>query len=132
MTSIRTNTFLVFYTKDGGKDVIKGNNSDRQLRSGCKYGIHAEMDVLRKLFKIKYKYRYINLLVIRIDKGGNLKNSKPCAKCIQYMNYVSRITPYIIQYVYWSNGEGMIIKSTLSDLNYDSNKHVSKRFRNIH
>lgn len=115
-----------------GKDInvtMYGENSTREFRSGCEYGIHAEMDILKKLINRKLKHRYFNLLVIRIDRGKILKNSKPCQKCIAYMNYVNQNSPYNIKYVYYSTEQGIIIKQKLSDLTADPYQHLTKRFR---
>lgn len=120
----------VFYTPNGGyRGYFYGENSSRIFRSGCEYCIHAEMDVLQKLLRSRLIQRYFSLIVIRLDKKGNLKNSKPCHKCIQYMNYITTISPYIIKYIYWSDNQGKIIKSKLVDLMAEENKHYSRRFR---
>lgn len=113
------------------KNVIIGENSFRELYDGCCYGRHAEMDVIKKLFrlnKIKTK-RDITLIVIRIDKEGNLCNSHPCKKCTEFMTNISNQRKHNIKDIYYSNNEGNIVYTRLSKLEDINNKHISKRFR---
>lgn len=108
-----------------------GENSTRQARNGCCYGLHAEMDAIRKLppIPLKAKKKKINLIVIRIDRFGNLRNSGPCFKCIQYMQRLNLTTSYKIENVYYSDQDGNIVVIKLADLIDQENKHVSYAFR---
>ena len=106
--------------------VIVGENSDRPLYSNNKMTTHAEMDALIKVDslirckKLK-KNSKLNLIVIRINKHGSLRESAPCfhctkelAKrnniiidklyfsrtnesitCIKFDKYINNFTPYI-------------------------------------
>lgn len=115
--------------RDVGKKVSTGENSPREAWNGCKYGTHAEMDALNHLppQEIKANKKTINLIVIRMDLKGNLKNSKPCFKCIEHL---SKIRCYKLKNVYYSDEQGNIVMIKFKDLFYSDNKHVSKRFRN--
>jgi cytidine deaminase len=107
---------------------VTGENSSREVRDGCNYGTHAEMDAIKKLKKVgKKKGTKLNLIVIRIDKEGNLKNSLPCFKCLQYLSNVSY--GYHIKSIYYSNDDGNIEMVKLSKLLNSDKKHVSRRFR---
>lgn len=113
-------------------DNLISENSYRELRNGCNYGQHAEMAAIYKLppLKRKAKKQIISLIVIRINKHGVLKNSKPCFMCIKYMEWLNRNTSYKIQNVYYSHDNGTIIMEKFSDLLDLTDKHVSRRFKN--
>ena len=108
-----------------------GENSVREARSGCRYCLHAEMDAIRRLPPLKQKShkRNITLLVIRIDRLGNLKNSAPCFKCLEYINRVNHMTSYKIKTICYSDENGNIAIKKLDDLLNAQVKHVSLRFR---
>lgn len=110
---------------------IIGENSMRDLYDGCCYGRHAEMEVIQKLFKnnkIKRK-RNITLIVIRIDREGNLRNSMPCTKCVDYMMQTNRRRLHKIVNIYYSNTDGNVELTTLGKLAEKHTGHLSKRFR---
>jgi hypothetical protein len=105
----------------------------RELYEGCCYGRHAEMDVIQKLFKnnkIK-RQRNITLIVIRIDKDGNLRNSMPCSKCIDYMLTSNQRRLHRIVNIYYSNADGDVELTTLGKLKETHSGHLSKRFRDM-
>lgn len=64
-----------------------------------------------------------HVLVIRIDRNGNLKNSKPCSECIQFMKTFGGI-----RNVYYTDSNGDLICEKLTDM-YTS--HNSKGMRAI-
>lgn len=116
-------------SQGGMKKVTTGENSQREAWKGCKYGTHAEVDALNHLpppQELKAYKKTINLIVIRIDLNGNLKNSKPCFKCIEYLR---KIRGYKLRYVYYSDDNGNILMEKFNDLLNSENKHVSRRFR---
>lgn len=87
------------------------------------------MDAIKHLPPLNSKgnRKIINLVVIRVNLQGKLKNSKPCFKCIEHM---ARISSYKLKNVYYSDDEGNILMTKFKNLLDDENKHVSKRFRN--
>lgn len=109
-----------------------GENSTREAHKGCCYSTHAEMDAIKKLpkIKIKGKRKNINLVVIRIDKIGYLKNSEPCFKCIEHLQYLNNTSGYKIKNIYYSNADGNIVVKKFSELAESEHKHVSHRFKN--
>lgn len=122
---------VMFYKGHHGNHIIKkvssGENSDREYWSGCCYGRHAEIDAIQHLThnrKIKPRKK-ISLIVIRINKLGILRNSKPCSKCIELL---SNNRYFKIKRIYYSNENGDIISTTLTEL-ADTEPHVSMRFR---
>lgn len=63
--------------------------------------IHAELSIFEKIPKRIAKG--MDIIVIRINKGSQLKNSRPCKDCI---NELQRIG---IRKVYYSNDDGNIV-----------------------
>jgi len=98
--------------------------------SGLYPGIHAEQDAIRKLLPLKRKKRLINvnILVIRISGKNKLQSSKPCNICIETMKKISPKLGYNIQNVFYSNNNGDIIKTTLTQLDNEE-KHYGKYYR---
>lgn len=73
-----------------GQVVATGHNvSSSQCIYHNKYSIHAEVNAIYDFFtknRIKYRnkkkiLRDAFMIVIRIEKDGSLKNSKPCCEC---------------------------------------------------
>jgi len=90
--------------------------------------IHAESDAVNRLppiMKINKKKMNINLVVIRVNKLGNLCNSMPCMHCIKMMYIKPRNMGYKIDKVYYSDNNGEIIYCKLNDL-LDEEIHISK------
>lgn len=91
-----------------GKIAI-GQNSDRSPCSNSKIKTHAEIDALRKINnlirnkKIKQRNK-VDLLVLRVNKLGNLCQSAPCLHCSKELTN-SYIT---IDKLYFSTTEGTI------------------------
>ena len=108
-----------------------GENSTREARKGCCYSLHAEMDAIRKLPPItkKAKKTRLVMIIIRINRFGNLLNSAPCFKCIQHLARLNSSSGYKIDKIYYSNQEGKIEINKLSELIDSEHKHVSYAFR---
>jgi len=114
--------------------IATGTNSERKMWKGCNYGRHAETEAMLRLppsygGKGRKRTDWINLLVIRIDKSKNLKDSKPCSKCLEHL---SKMKNYKLRFVYYSDSEGNIVKRKFADLLLEENKHVSRRFKDDH
>ena len=124
------NHLCCVFTSDGNVTRI-GQNDINEAYNGCMYGVHAEMNALFKLPPLnRQKTRIrLNIVVVRIDGQGRLKDSKPCAKCIKHMNRLPFATCYRIDRVYYSSKDGSIVKSNLSTLNDDNNKYITSGFR---
>jgi deoxycytidylate deaminase len=88
-----------------------------------KFTIHAEIDALCKLDKKLIKGH--DILIIRISKSCNLKNSRPCNSCIEKLKRRG------IRKVYYSNEYGNIVCEFLEDM---SKLHICSgdRFYNKH
>ena len=93
-------------------------------------GIHAEHNALLKLKPLNKKKRLtqINLLVIRVSKTNKIQSSKPCWNCILNMKSIPEKKGYKLKLIYYSDGNGNIIKTTLNKLQ-NEDKHYSKFYR---
>jgi len=76
--------------------------------------IHAEHHALSKL-PIPKRITHISLIVIRVLSDGSLAQSNPCCSCINHMINI-KYKGYIIDRIYYSDGDGNIIESKLKNL----------------
>lgn len=105
---------------------IIGTNSLRSIWSGSRSGTHAEMAALNDLpNNFSKRTISIDILVIRSTCDGNLKNSKPCFKCIKYMKNI-KSRRYCVRKVIYSDDDGNLKCENFADL-CCSNKYVCKR-----
>jgi cytidine deaminase len=70
--------------------------------------IHAEINIFYNIPKMSIKN--IDIIVIRISKSYELRNSRPCNDCIDKLRKMG------IRKVYYSNDEGEIINEYLQDM----------------
>jgi tRNA(Arg) A34 adenosine deaminase TadA len=113
--------------------IIMGENSMRK-HPRCPISTHAEMDVLRKVFKQTQTLsnsssrridRY-DVLVIRVSKTGKLGASRPCYHCINSMQN----NPFVkIRNVYYSVNNGQIVRERLEDMLNSSLTTISTGWR---
>ena len=82
--------------------------------------IHAEIMVFNKL--PKKRVRGMDILVIRINKNFALKNSRPCAQCIDKLNKMG------IRRVFYSNDEGNIVSELVEKM---EKTHISSGTRHL-
>lgn len=60
--------------------------------NGCRYGHHDQTGAMKKLETNPYgklnhgKRRWVDLIVINVNKSGNLLNSKACTKCLLHLS----------------------------------------------
>jgi len=69
--------------------------------------IHAELDVV---YRYKKLLRGADILVVRVNKSNNLRNSRPCNHCI------STLCKLGIRKVYYSNDNGDIVYEFVQDM----------------
>jgi deoxycytidylate deaminase len=77
---------------DKNKIISCGHNyAQRSVKSITKqflnypYSIHGEVDAI---LNAKRPLRGMSLIVIRLNKKGNLLLAKPCTHCLKYIDYV--------------------------------------------
>lgn len=77
---------------------------------------------VKKFRKLKKRLSKITIVVIRADKYGTLKNSKPCRKCVEMLKL------YGFKNVYYSTGDDSapIVKKSIKTL---ENSHKSRYLR---
>jgi cytidine deaminase len=83
------------------------------------------MDAISKLPSNKKKVITINIIVVRINGSGLLRNSKPCGNCLKHM---SKLRGYRLKNIYYSEDDGTISKKSFQEMVL-SKHHFSKRFR---
>ena len=93
------------------------------------YTIHAEMAALKKMnysssFERKM-YKKANILVVRVDGQGNLKNSKPCSDCLCRIKNIKSIKT-----IYFSDDDGQIVSFSKNDINNEHISHGHRRRKN--
>ncbi len=100
---------------------------------------HAEESAILNLpcLEKKKKLKKVDIIVVRTTKSGTLGLSKPCYHCLTLMNSLIKDKGYIIQHVYYTNGNKeypesskKIEQATLNKLIKDENIHISKYYRN--
>lgn len=91
-----------------------------------KFTVHAEMDALYKLDNKNVKG--MDLLIIRIGRSLELRNSRPCNSCIEKMAQRG------IRKVYYSNNKGEIVYEfidSMPKLHVSSGYTVRDKLNNI-
>ena len=97
---------------------------------GNEAGIHAEYDAIQNLKPLgnRKKLEPINMVLIRFSTNYKLQNSKPCSMCVRNMKILPGKKGYIIKNIYYSDENGVIIKSNLNILK-NSEQHYSRFYR---
>jgi len=70
----------------------------------------------------KKKIGKYSIIIIRINRKGELVNSKPCIDCMRILKLLN------IKYIYYSNDEGNIVKIKCKEA---KTEHLSKAKKNI-
>ena len=109
----------------GAKKLAIGTNCN--IKFGFMPSKHAEMDVLNKVKNKKNMPKKIDLMVIRLTKTGLLTESRPCYHCLCFMEK-SKLN---IQNVYYSTGQGTIVKEKLIDMKSNPKTCISSGMRNL-
>lgn len=114
-----------FVTLSYGENFLKSKEEFERVSS-----IHAEDNAIRKLPNLTgRRFKKVDIMVIRVNKGGNLANSKPCMNCVQIMSTRLPAKGYNLCDVYYSTCQGGMQVSTISSLLTDKDIHVSKYHR---
>ncbi len=97
----------------GSRIISSGFNKFRSSSIPLKYrkyedSLHAEQSALLNADNWKL-LKNSSILVIRLNKSGNLSMSFPCQYCYNSLEYVG------IKWIYFSNRKGEILKEKLSD-----------------
>jgi hypothetical protein len=117
-------------TKNTNFNVV-GINSNRMPRSNNNITTHAEVMAILNIENCirckRTKHKHMDLVVIRVDKSGNLRESAPCHHCTLELMRFSLIT---ISKLYYSNSNGEIVCMKFSDwLSKDVVKNLSSGYK---
>jgi hypothetical protein len=117
---------------EGGKGkIVTGENSDKPLYSNNKIKTHAEMDALNKVKGLlkcqKIKKTKMNLMVIRVNKRGDLCESAPCFHCTKEL--VNNSDFVQIDKLYYSRSDGSITCVKFKDWVCSGTSHISKGWK---
>lgn len=97
------------------------------------FSIHAEYDAIKNLptVQIKKKKISIDLYVGKFSINGNYLMSKPCDRCINNMINILPDRGYKIINIFYTNIDGTIIKTNLTDLNLEPHYYTkaNRRFK---
>jgi hypothetical protein len=88
---------------------------------------HAEADAMNKIRFKKNMPRHIDIFVIRLNKLGNLGESRPCYHCLTMME----LSGLNIKYIYYSTASGHITREKFSTMKDSPITHVSSGIRKI-
>ena len=110
-----------------------GANSERMRFGNNNLSTHAEMDALKKLDGLirvkKCKKQKMDLVVIRVNKSGDLCESAPCYHCTKELQNTKVIT---INKLYFSRWDGTITCIKFSEWVKNEKHHISKGWRLLH
>ena len=87
--------------------------------------VHAECDAMRKLPTAGRRRKRLDLLVIRLNKGGTIGNSKPCSMCLEELQKLPS-RGYVLETVHYSL-MNRIVTIKFSEL-LKAPRHVPKFF----
>lgn len=118
----------IFYGSIGR--IAIGKNSERKRFGNNKITTHAEADALNKLYSLirigKLKKTKVDLIVIRVNKSGNLCESAPCYHCTKELLKTSFIS---INKLYYSRSDGTISCIKFSDWINSNDLQISKGWK---
>lgn len=81
--------------------------------------------MLRLRMERKSRLTKVSLVVIRINKRGELKYSRPCINCLKRLQYL-RNYGYNLSNVYYSNEDGEMVNEKFSDLINSEDQYVTR------
>ena len=116
----------------GKSQIAIGINSDKSLYGNQYIKTHAEIAALQKLENMiknkKIKKLHMDLIVIRINQSGELRESGPCYHCTNKLRKNKNIK---LNKLYYSRHDGSVSCIKFSDWFKRDNIHVSKGWRRI-
>jgi len=102
-------------------------NSLRKIHIGTTETRHAEIDAMLKLpyRRNTSRFQTISMIIIRVNKSNELKNSKPCYNCLIKLHKLYSFG-YNLCNIYYSDENGKIIKKKYIDLLNEKEQHISR------
>lgn len=116
---------------DVGKKILTYGENNYSINAPN--SIHSEIDAIKKLKRFRHRgkrLKSLDMIVIRINNSGTkLGASKLCEKCIIGASTMPQKYGYKINNVYYSNSDGTLTKTTLSQLIHSNDYHISRYYR---
>ena len=81
-------SFIVQNNKILARGVNIPSNPPKEHGYSRYQGIHSEIDVYKKAKGIINHNKFFEVINIRINKRGQLRNSMPCKTCYDFLKYV--------------------------------------------
>ena len=73
----------------------------KRFNTDLKYPyLHAETDLISRLWGKHYIDGNMKMVIVRLNKRGELRNSKPCSRCSKIIKALG------IKEIYWSTDDG--------------------------
>ena len=92
-------------------------------------GLHAEIDALRKIKKHDSKRPLdVNIIVLRVNKIGDISLSQPCHNCIKKMEKFQEYKNCRIEYIIFSKTNNILQKIKLKNIK-NLPIHISTAFK---
>ena len=97
----RRSKLLAMGQNNPEKTNAKALRLSQRFNTNIKYPyLHAETDLISRLWGKYYIDKNLSLVVIRLNKNGELRNSKPCKRCNKILKALD------ITKVWWSIEDG--------------------------
>jgi cytidine deaminase len=97
----RKNKLLAIGQNNPDKTHTQAFRIANRFNTDSKYPyLHAETDLISRIWGKHYIDSSLKIVLVRLNKHGELRNSKPCIKCQQILNALE------IDKVYWSINNG--------------------------
>ena len=65
--------------------------------------LHAEVDLISRLWGRHYINNKLKVVVVRLNRFGQMQNSKPCSSCSNILNALD------VNKVWWSTKQGTVV-----------------------
>ena len=74
--------------------------------------LHAEVDLISRLWGRRYINHKLKVVVIRLNRFGEMQNSKPCSSCANIFDALD------VNKIWWSTKDGSV-ETSLNKQSYD-------------
>uniref|UniRef100_A0A6C0AEF6 CMP/dCMP-type deaminase domain-containing protein n=1 Tax=viral metagenome TaxID=1070528 RepID=A0A6C0AEF6_9ZZZZ len=124
---IPENRHYAFFVNKG---IIFSKGMNSYIKDKTCTTIHAELDALKKVSKLKNCPKNADLIIINVKKNGDLNNGKACEHCL----FILKNSKINFKNIYYSNiieGNVCIVKEKFNKItkNIKSKQSKSLRFK---
>ena len=97
----KKNKLIAIGQNDPEKTNTKAIRLSKRFKTDIKYPyMHAETDLISRLWGKYYIDKSLSVVVVRLNRNGELRNSKPCKRCNKILKALD------ITKVWWSTNYG--------------------------